>query len=130
MAKDLPLPPNHSFALKHNMNTPKVKPQQNSDTENHSNTALERSVMDYWGLKHVLRRQPRPQFLNWYETFSRLFGSHDDPSNSSMNHPTLYPLTYIQHMFLDDRSSTFTTSSQTVRSGDNRKPANILLSQY
>ena len=25
--------------------------------------------MNYWGLKHILRRQPRPQFLKWYLTF-------------------------------------------------------------
>ena len=35
--------------------------------------------MNYWGLKHVLRRQPRPQFLKWYKTLSWLFGSHDNP---------------------------------------------------
>ena len=31
------------------------------------------------GLKHVLRRQPRPQFLKWYKTFRWLFGSHNNP---------------------------------------------------
>ena len=29
--------------------------------------------------KHILRCQPRPQFLKWYKTFSWLFGSHDNP---------------------------------------------------
>ena len=36
--------------------------------------------MNYWGLKHVFRRQPRPQFLKWYKTFTWLFGSHDNAS--------------------------------------------------
>ena len=70
---------------KNNMNTHKVKNVTETltpkhTTENHNKTtALERSVMNYWGLKHVLRRQPRPQFLKWYKTFSWLFGSHDNP---------------------------------------------------
>ena len=38
-------------------------------------TALERSVMNYWGLTLVLRAQPHPQFLKWYKTFSWLFAS-------------------------------------------------------
>ena len=60
--------------LKYNMNTHKV-------SENHiKTTALERSVMNYWGgLKLVLRAQPYPEFLKWYKTFSRFFGSHDNP---------------------------------------------------
>ena len=55
------------------MNTRKVKLHGNSDTkkqvtENHNKTtALERSVMNYWGLKLVLRRQPHHQFLKWYK---------------------------------------------------------------
>ena len=72
--------------LKDNMNTSKVKRHRNSDTkkqatENHNNTtALEWSVMNYWGgLKLVLRAQLHPQFLKWYNTFSWLFGSHDSP---------------------------------------------------
>ena len=34
----------------------------------------------YWGggLKLLIRRQPRPQYLMWYNTFSWLFGSHDN----------------------------------------------------
>ena len=31
------------------------------------------------GLKLVLRRQLRPQFLKWYKTFSSFFGSNDNP---------------------------------------------------
>ena len=63
--------------LKNNINMHKVKRHRNSDTkkqatENHNKTtALERSVMNNWGgggLKHVLRHQPRPQFLKWYDT--------------------------------------------------------------
>ena len=60
---------------------------QNQATENtNRTTALERSVINYWpsggggvggGLKHLLRRQPRPQFLKRYKTCSWLFGSHD-----------------------------------------------------
>ena len=40
---------------------------QNLATENHNKTtALERSVMNYWGwLKLALRAQPHPQFLKW-----------------------------------------------------------------
>ena len=54
--------------------TPKTgnrKPQQNY--------RLERSLMNYWGLKLVLRAQPDPQFLKWYTAFSWLFGSHNNP---------------------------------------------------
>ena len=50
-------------------------------TENHNRTAaLEWSVIKCWGggLKLVLRRQSRPQFLKWHKTFSWLFGSHDN----------------------------------------------------
>ena len=36
-------------------------------------------LMNYFGLKLVLRAQPHPQFLKWYKTFSWLFGSHDNP---------------------------------------------------
>ena len=67
------------------MNTRKVKRHRSSDTkkatENHNRTtALERSVMNYWGgLKLVLRAQAHHQFLKWYKTFSWLFGSHDNP---------------------------------------------------
>ena len=67
-----------------NMNTREVNvtktltPKQT--TKNHNKTtALERSVVIYWGLKLVLRAQPHPQFLKWYNTFSWLFGSHDNP---------------------------------------------------
>ena len=55
------------------MNTCKVKYHRNSDkkkqaTENHNKTtALERSLMNYWGLKLVLRA-PHPQFLKWNKT--------------------------------------------------------------
>ena len=31
------------------------------------------------GLKLVIRVQPYPQWLKWYKTFIRLFGSHDHP---------------------------------------------------
>ena len=34
---------------------------------------------------NALRRQPHPQFLKWYKTFSWLFGSRDN-SNPSMIH--------------------------------------------
>ena len=60
------------------MNTLKVKHHRNSDTKNRT-TVLERSVMIYWGLKLVLRAQPHPQFLQWYTTFSWLFGLQDNP---------------------------------------------------
>ena len=54
------------------MNPLKVKRHRKSDTktgnrEPQQNTALERSVMIYCrggGLKHVLRRQPGPQFMH------------------------------------------------------------------
>ena len=55
---------------KNNMNTRKLKRHRNSDTkignrEPQQNYRLaERSVMNYWGLKLVLRRQPHPQFFN------------------------------------------------------------------
>ena len=51
------------------MNTRKVKRHRNSDTkngatENHNrNTAFEWSVINYFGLKLVLRRQPHSHFL-------------------------------------------------------------------
>ena len=41
---------------------------------------MERSVMNNTaGLQLVLRAQNQPQFLKWYETFSWLFGTHDNP---------------------------------------------------
>ena len=75
--------------LKQYKHTYLVPRHRNSEqeTENHNKTtALERSVMNYWGIKHVLRRQPRPQFLKWYKTFRWLFGSHDrfDLNTSSL----------------------------------------------
>ena len=47
------------------MNKRKVKHHRNSDTKPDNSvhirtTALERSVMNYWGLKYVLRAQPHP----------------------------------------------------------------------
>ena len=69
-----------------NVNKRKVKHHRNSDTktgnrEHNRTTALERSVMKYWGkgLKSILRAKHRPQFLEWYKTFSWLFGSHNNP---------------------------------------------------
>ena len=64
------------------MKTQKVKHHRNSDTKTvkRESTAVERSLMNYWGgLKHVLRRQPRPRLLKWCKTFCWLFGSHDNP---------------------------------------------------
>ena len=49
---------------KNRMNTRKVKRHRKTDTKNRQQriiTALERSVMNYWGLKLVLRAQPQPQ---------------------------------------------------------------------
>ena len=50
---------------------------------NHNrNTALERSVIDYWGLKHaLLAPNPRPLLLQWFQTF----GSHEGFANRAMN---------------------------------------------
>ena len=46
------------------------------------------TVINYWAgwALHVLRCQPRSQFLNWYKTFSCLFGFAWQPSNSSMDY--------------------------------------------
>ena len=42
---------------------------KNQAKENQNKTtALEWSVMNYWGLKLVLRAQSHPQFLKWYKT--------------------------------------------------------------
>ena len=79
-------PPSNSYRTKNNMNTRKVKRHRNSDTKNRqqrTTTKLLRNKLLWWweggGLKLVLGRQPRPQFLKWYKKFSRLFGSHDNP---------------------------------------------------
>ena len=69
---------------KNDMNTircmsPKLSHQKQA-TENHNKTtALERSVMNARVFKHVLRRQPRPQFGKWYKTIIWLFSLHDIP---------------------------------------------------
>ena len=54
------------------MNKHEVKHHRNSDTkaanrDHIRTTALERSVMNYWGLKLVLRAQPHPPQLMWYK---------------------------------------------------------------
>ena len=67
-------PPSNRDRTKNNMNKHKVKRNRNPDTkkqaiENHNETtAPERPVMNYWGLKLVLRAQPHPQLLKWHET--------------------------------------------------------------
>ena len=35
-------------------------------------------LMNYWGLKQVLRGQPHPQSLKCKKTFSWIFGSYDN----------------------------------------------------
>ena len=64
------------------MNKHNVKHHRDSDTKtanrDHTRTTnLERSVMNYWGLKLVLRVQPT--ITDVVQTFSWLFGSHDHP---------------------------------------------------
>ena len=55
----------HNLFKKSIMNKHKVKHHRNSDTKTPNRdhirtTALERSVMNYWGLKQFLRAQPHP----------------------------------------------------------------------
>ena len=80
------------------MNKHKVKHHRNSDTntanrDHTRTTALERSVMNYWGLKLVLRAQPHPPKLMWYKhlvgcsvrmTVNELEGNMVDHGNASM----------------------------------------------
>ena len=69
----------------------KRSPKQENTEHQIRSTTLERSVYKYyWGLKSILRCQPRPQFLKWYKTFSWLFGSHDNPLTLSLN--LFYPI--------------------------------------
>ena len=76
--KRWPLNPNHNMTTgevkRHRTLTPKTGKRE----YHNRTTTLERSVMYYWGLKHVLRRQPYPQFLKWYKAFSWWFSSHDN----------------------------------------------------
>ena len=73
-------PLNNRNRTRNNMNTRKVKRHRKQVTENHNKiTAFELSVMNYWGLKQALRRQPHPQVFKWYKPFSWLFGSLDNP---------------------------------------------------
>ena len=67
---------------KSKMNKHKMKCHRNSDSKTGNRdhiriTALERLVMNNCGLKLVLRRQP--SVTNVVQTFSLLFGSHDNP---------------------------------------------------
>ena len=42
--------------------------------EHNRSNALERSVIDYWGLKHaLLDPNPRPMLLQWFGKFARRF---------------------------------------------------------
>ena len=66
------------------MNKDKVKHHQNSDTKtanrDHTRTtALERSVMNYWGAKTSFKSATSPSVYDLVQTFSWLFGSHDHP---------------------------------------------------
>ena len=66
-------PPSNRIRTKIFMNIDKVKRHRNSDTKTGSrepqqNYRLRTVSNNYWGrggLKHVLRRQPRPPFLKW-----------------------------------------------------------------
>ena len=70
---------------KNNMNTRKVKRNRNSDSKNRQQRTT--TKLPPWNchkritgaLLLVLRAQPHPQFLKWYEPFSWLFCSHDYP---------------------------------------------------
>ena len=65
---------------KNNMNTHKVKRHRNSDAKTGNGDPQENYRLGTLSrLIHVLRRQPRPQFLKWYKTFSWLSGSYDKP---------------------------------------------------
>ena len=69
----------HIFGVR---NVTETLTPKTDNIEQKKTTAMERSVMNYWGgggLELVLRAQPHPQFLKWYNTFSWLYGSNDDP---------------------------------------------------
>ena len=66
------------------MNKNKVKYHRNSDTKTAnrdqiSTTAVERSVMNYWGASTSFTGQTSPSVTDVVQTFSWLFGSHDHP---------------------------------------------------
>ena len=68
------------------MNKHKVKHHRNSDTKTANRdhirtTALERSVMNYWGGGDLtsFTRETSPSVTDVVQTFSWLFGSHDHP---------------------------------------------------
>ena len=66
------------------MNKHKVKHHRNSDTKTSNRdqirtTALERSVMNYWGALTSFMRVTSPSVTDVVQTFSWLFGSHDHP---------------------------------------------------
>ena len=64
---------------KNNMNTHMLKHHRNSDTKNRQQRTTKNYHLRTVRLKHVLRRQPRPQFLKCRKTFSWLFVLHDNP---------------------------------------------------
>ena len=66
------------------MNKHKVKHHRNSDTKTANRdhirtTALERSVMNYWGALTSFTGPTSPSVTDVVQTFSWLFGSHDHP---------------------------------------------------
>ena len=55
-----------------------MKRHRNSDTKDRQQRTT--TVMNYWGLKLILRAQPHPRYLkSGTKQFSWLFGSHDNP---------------------------------------------------
>ena len=77
-------PFNNPDRTKSIMNKHKVKHHRNSDSKTGDRkhirtTALERSVMNNWGLKTSITPATSPSVTDVIQTFSWLFGSHDNP---------------------------------------------------
>ena len=86
-------------------NTRKVKRHQNSDTktgnkEPQKTTALERSVMNYWGLKLALRVQPHPKFLKWYKIFIIISGRRALIFRICLQRPLKALIAPIEHTYV------------------------------
>ena len=62
------------YELAKSETSPNLLHEKQATANHNKTTALERSVINNWGLKLVLQAHIRSQFLKWYNTLCWLFG--------------------------------------------------------